>query len=78
MAVVLTSLVAGLAFGVMIVIGSLYSSQGVERIAKTSLRASPNGRTGGDNRTLLNFGTTSINGGQSYLFDPDVVFRDNI
>jgi len=45
---------------------------------KTSIRGNPKGRTDDDNPILLNFGLTSINGGQSYLFDPDRVFRDNI
>lgn len=78
MAIVPTSLVAGLAFGIVIVIGSLYSSRGVRTTVKTSLRGNPKGRTSDDNPILLNFGTTSINGGQSYLPDPDMIFRDSI
>lgn len=78
MAIVPTSLVAGLAFGVVIVIGSLYSSRGVKTTVKTSLQGNPKGRTNDDNPILLNFGTTSMNFGQSYLPDPDMVFRDNI
>jgi len=78
MAIVPTSAFAGLAFGIVIVIGSLYSSRGVKTTVKTSLRGNPKGRMNDANPILLNFGTTSINGGQSYLPDPDMVFRDNI
>ena len=78
MAIVSTSLVAGLVFGVAIVIGSIYSSRGVKTTVKTSLRSSPKGRSSDDNPMLLNFGATSMNGGESYLPDPNMIFRDTI
>jgi hypothetical protein len=78
MAIVPTSLVAGLAFGVVVGIGSIFSSREIKTTAKTSLRGNPKGRTSDDNPMLLNFGTTTINGGQTYLPDPDMVFRDGI
>jgi hypothetical protein len=48
------------------------------KLMKTSLRGNPKGRTSDDNLVLLNFGATSINGGESYLPDPNMIFRDTI
>jgi hypothetical protein len=78
MAIMPTSVVAGLAFGVVMVIGSLYSSRGVNTAVKTSRRENTKGKTDTDSPLLLNFGATSMNYGQSYLPDPDMVFRDHI
>ena len=77
MAIVSTSLVAGLVFGVAIVIGSIYSSRGVKTTVKTSLRGNK-GRSSDNNPMLLNFGATNMNGGESYLPDPNMIFRDSI